>query len=150
MIQDIEPHKYDSTYVKLEVRNDDYILIFKENNVLLRTDGSEKRLPMYKEVKGLVDNLIYMFAIDEKKFFLALNSYVRESKIFIKENIQVCRSMKPQWMAFAGFTSYHLYMWYDCNRYCGRCGSRMKHSNNERALVCNKCNNIRYPRIYQG
>ncbi len=153
MIQDIEPHKYDSTFGEFEPKNEDYILVFEGNNILLRKDIGKKRLPKYKEVKGLLDDfddLIYMFVIDKKKFFLALNSYIKENELFVKENVQVFRTMKPQWMAFAGFTSYHLYMWYDSNRYCGRCGNSMKHSDKERALVCNKCNNIRYPRISPG
>lgn len=153
MIQDIEPYKYDSTFGWFEPDNEDYILVFEGNNVLLIKYRNEKRLPKYKEVKGLLgslDDLIYMFSIDEKKFFLALNSDIKENKLFIKENVQVFRTMQPQWMAFAGFTSYHLYMWYDSNRYCGRCGSIMSHSDKERALVCNKCNYIRYPRISPG
>ena len=153
MIQDIEPHKYNSTYGKFEVRNIDYIVSFKENKAILIKDGNEKRIPKYKEVMGVLDgleHLIYMFTIDEKRFFLALKADVKENEIFVKESIQVFRTMKPQWMAFAGFTSYHLYMWYDTNRYCGRCGSIMAHSDKERSLVCNNCNNIRYPRISPG
>ncbi|SCJ06836.1 NADH pyrophosphatase [uncultured Clostridium sp.] len=153
MIQDIEPNKYDSTYGNFKVRNDDYIVAFKENNVILIKDSDEKRIPKYKEVMrvlGGVEHLTYMFTIDEKRFFLSLNADDKENEIFVRETIQVFRTMKPQWMAFAGFTSYHLYMWYDSNRYCGRCGSNMKHSEKERALECTKCNNIRYPRISPG
>lgn len=150
MIQDIEPHKYDSTFGHFEVRDDDYILVFKENKTILIKEGNEKRIPKYKEIIGLLDileNLIYMFSIDEKRFFLVLNADIKENEIFVKESIQAFRTMNPQWMAFAGFTSYHLYMWYDSNRFCGRCGNKMRHSNKERALECTKCNNIRYPRI---
>ncbi|MBM6837954.1 NAD(+) diphosphatase, partial [Clostridium saudiense] len=117
---------------------------------ILIKEGNEKRIPKYKEIIGLLDileNLIYMFSIDEKRFFLVLNADIKENEIFVKESIQAFRTMNPQWMAFAGFTSYHLYMWYDSNRFCGRCGNKMRHSNKERALECTKCNNIRYPRI---
>lgn len=153
MIQDIEPHKYDSTYKKFEVSNDDYIVAFNENKVILIKDNDEKRIPKYRDVIGILgglDSLTYMFTIDEKRFFLALNACFKESEMFVKDSIQAFRTMAPQWMAFAGFTSYHLYMWYDSNRYCGRCGSSMKHSEKERALECTKCNNIRYPRISPG
>lgn len=153
MIQDIEPHKYDSTYRKFEVLNDDYIVAFNENKVILIKDNDEKRIPKYRDVIGILgglDSLTYMFTIDEKRFFLALNACFKESEMFLKDSIQAFRTMAPQWMAFAGFTSYHLYMWYDSNRYCGRCGSSMKHSEKERALECTKCNNIRYPRISPG
>ena len=71
MIQDIEPHKYNSTYGKFEVRNNDYIVAFKENKAILIKDGNEKRIPKYKEVMGVLDgleHLIYMFTIDEKGF----------------------------------------------------------------------------------
>jgi NAD+ diphosphatase len=63
MIQDIEPHKYNSTYGKFEVRSNDYIVAFKENKAILIKDGNEKRIPKYKEVMGVLDgleHLIYM------------------------------------------------------------------------------------------
>ncbi|MBP5162554.1 MAG: NAD(+) diphosphatase [Spirochaetales bacterium] len=48
---------------------------------------------------------------------------------------------------FAAFTAYHLWRWYEDNRYCGRCGSRLDHDRKERALRCPECNNVIYPRI---
>lgn len=43
--------------------------------------------------------------------------------------------------------AYHLYHWDRTSRFCGRCGSPMKHSDTERAKVCTGCDLIVYPRI---
>lgn len=37
--------------------------------------------------------------------------------------------------------------WDKDNKFCGRCGSLMKNSDNERAKICPKCGSVNYPRI---
>lgn len=153
MIQDIEPHKYDNSFYQLKPNNEDYILIFEDDTVLLIRDKDETSLPKYMEVKELLGTsteLIYIFSIDENRFFLALNTKITENEMVFKNKVQVFRTFKPNWMAFAGLTSYQLYKWYDSNRYCGRCATKMEHSSKERALICKRCNNIKYPRISPG
>ncbi|MDO4962468.1 MAG: NAD(+) diphosphatase, partial [Eubacteriales bacterium] len=37
--------------------------------------------------------------------------------------------------------------WYSTNKYCGRCGAKLMHAENQRALKCPECKNVIFPRI---
>ena len=153
MIQDIEPHKYDNSFLKYSPKDEDYILIFQGNTVVLKKNEECESIPKYCDVKGRLSScteFIYIFSIDEKRFFLAMDCDDVEGKELYKDKVESFRTIKPRWMAFAGFTSYQLYNWYNLNRYCGRCATKMSHSSKERALACESCNNIKYPRISPG
>ncbi|MCE5222089.1 MAG: hypothetical protein LLF98_12775 [Clostridium sp.] len=53
---------------------------------------------------------------------------------------QIFRTFMPQHMAFAGITGTQLYRGLENHKYCGSCGSELIKSENERVMVCNKCN----------
>lgn len=53
----------------------------------------------------------------------------------------------PAPLPFAAATALHLFRWYNGHRFCGRCGSPVRHSNTERALVCPDCGEVCYPVI---
>jgi NAD+ diphosphatase len=46
----------------------------------------------------------------------------------------------------AGY-AFHIMKWDQTSQYCGRCGSKTKNSEKERAKICENCNLISYPRI---
>lgn len=152
MIQDIEPYKYDNTFYQKEPNDDDFILIFENDKVILKKYSDNIQIPRYSDIKEDISGgeIIYLFSIEGNNFFLGLSNKVSAKSELIKESTQFFRMMKPKWMAFAGFTGYHLYNFYDRNRYCGRCGANMRKSSKERAMVCDSCNNIKYPQISPG
>ena len=150
MIQDIEPKVFDNTYLERTICDSDYVFIFSHSKVILKKEG-EVIIPKYSEVKNDLNQgaeFTYLFSIDDENFFLYDGKVdkINESKYSV-ENTTVFRTMKPKYLGFAGGTAYHLWGWYDENRYCGRCGSVMKNSSTERARVCNKCGCIKYPKI---
>ena len=53
----------------------------------------------------------------------------------------------PGPLPLAAFTALHLFRWYDDHRFCGRCGSALRHAPKERALLCPACNHVCYPVI---
>ena len=57
------------------------------------------------------------------------------------------RSCKPKEMVFAAATAWHLYVWYRDNRFCGRCGKPLVHSDKQRMLQCPDCGNQVFPKI---
>ena len=63
------------------------------------------------------------------------------------EKTSIFRLCMPKELCFAGMTACHLYEWYADNKFCGRCGARLKHAANERALFCTECGRLLYPRI---
>lgn len=162
MIQEIAPHKYDNTYKIDEVQDEDYVLIFDKNEVVIKTDMKTKELPKYKDVKeslGLSeDDFIYLFKIDDYKFFMYKSGNNNQNEIniekIVNDNIglerkstQIFRTLQPLWMAFGGITAKHLWTWYSSNKYCGKCGHELKLYDKERALFCDECKNIIYPAI---
>lgn len=57
------------------------------------------------------------------------------------------RFAEPFPLRLAASTALQLSVWYETNRYCGRCGHVMERDCNERALACPACGNRVYPRI---
>lgn len=167
MIQEIEPYKYDNTYKLEEIQDDDYVFIFDKNEVIMKKSGENTTLPKFKDLNGIHNlsnnDFIYLFKIDDYKFFLFRNnqknnneyineflSHIKEinkEEVFVKENTQIFRILQPSWMAFSGFTAKHLNVWYSSNKYCGKCGHKLEVYHKERALYCKECNNIVYPSI---
>lgn len=147
MIQDIFPHKFQNQFEPGVKPNDnDPVLIFDGSKILADTDGW-LRIPSVLEV-GDKANLKFLFRLDDRAYFLAdkiedgLSGYeytdlkqIREMKIGEKHQI------------FAFMTGKHLSDWYRDFRFCGRCGCKMKHSETERAMECEKCGYTAYPRI---
>ena len=151
MIQDIEPHKFYNEYEEQQASDNDYVFIFEGTKVILNNKREDVFLK-FKDIKEELDensDIVYLFSIDEMKFFLILNAEnfkVFEDKFQVKTS-QVFRTIQPKHMAFAGATAFHLYTWYSSNKYCGKCGSVMGHSRTERAQVCSKCGTTKYPQI---
>ena len=152
MIQEISPHRYDNTYNKDKfVKDEDYILIFKGNEVFMKKDNDDISIPKYKDLKDKCrisnDDLIHLFKIDDISFFMVKEVYEEKYEFLQKENTSVFRTMKPQWTAFGGITGKHLYDWYSKNKFCSICGSSMEMYDKERAVCCSSCKNIVYPSI---
>lgn len=152
MIQEIAPHKYDNTYnKKVTVKDDDYILIFSNNEVFMKKDINEISIPKFRDLNKKCsisnDNLIHLLKIDEVSFFM-LKDFKEEDYAYLsRENTSIFRTLQPQWTAFGGITGKHLYDWYSKNKYCSICGSKMNIYDKERAVCCSNCKNIVYPTI---
>lgn len=152
MIQEIAPHLYDNTYyTTIEIKDNDYVLIFKNDSVYMLNDYTSKYIPKYKELKNRCDfshiKLIYLFKIDNTGFFMAKDFPTDKYDFFYRENISIFRTLKPKQTAFGGVTAKHLYDWYSKNKFCGKCGHELKVYDKERAMHCAKCSNIIYPSI---
>ncbi|AYG38401.1 NAD(+) diphosphatase [Lactiplantibacillus pentosus] len=147
MFQDIQPHVLkNQNEQQRSPRPGDYILIGRQQQVLLQ-DGT---LPKYEAVaqdwQFDADQYQYLLAVDEAAFFwvdvtaTATNQYtVGSTKQF--------RDLKPAWLAFSSATAAHLAWWYDTNRFCGHCGQPLHPGSAERSLVCAACGQTIYPSI---
>lgn len=139
MIQDIYPHIYNNSYHPHEPLETDYVLSYENNTVLLQEDES------FFQVKDLQkkSSLTYLFEIDDSTFYLGDISYLPHKTIPIFE----VRYMEDAFIRFASLTGYQLYKWFKENEWCGCCKGKMKLDHLERALRCEKCNQVIYPRI---
>lgn len=146
MIQDIAPHKYSVEFTPCQPSADDILLIFNGNSVLVREENGRTWFP---SVGGFDMNFepVFLFKIDDTNIFMADvdKGIVFEGWEFVKP--EYFRTAAPHWKAFAGITAVSLHRWYSENKFCPRCGSKLKHGKKERSLVCADCGRVVYPRI---
>ena len=153
MIQDISPHIYHNEYKNLSPKDQDFILIFQGNTVLVRFQDDKLRYPTFSEVRNFSLGYHYLFSIDEYQYFLAyaLSDDTSASPLclpgYTYENVSLFRSAFSRHTAFAGITAHHLFDWYQSNQFCGRCGHSLIPDTRERMLYCPACRQMIYPRI---
>ncbi len=160
MIQDIFPSKLNNQFECAVLSDDDFVFVFdREGRVLLgengenESDDSDNETKKSKKARFLKGrdlggcNAVYLFSMDEKRFFLATDVKDFEKEGFSYYTIREARDNFGGKEIFATFTAYHLNKWYTDNVFCGRCGSKTVPSEKERALKCPGCGNVIYPRI---
>ena len=156
MIQDIYPSKLDNSFKGIKPEDEDFVLVFSgEGKVYVGDDEGKMRFLTFADCKVNEDDApfsaIYLFSVDDKRYFL-LNNYgngTRKSG-FAYYTIREIRdrfSGEDDVNIYVAFTAYHLWKWYRDNKFCGKCGSELNHSEKERAMVCPDCGNVIYPRI---
>ena len=167
MIQDIYPKKLINVYREEKAGQDDSLMVFYEGRLFLKYDEisgglSFPRVGDYDpDRKALAGSLIYLFSVDEEKYFLAKDLPVILSEV--KERGYECFTLREirdfkteeKHKVFAAYTAFHLWKWYSDNKFCGKCGGAFVHDSieisgekpPERALFCPVCKNKIYPRI---
>lgn len=153
MIQDIAPKEYDNHYIEQLPFPDDWLLAYRDEDVLCCIEEGQIRYPRVKEVfpEGTLRDreITYAFTISGEKFFL-LKEDPEGLEGYTWEKPAVFRQIRPKYLGFAGITGQQLHDWYRANRFCGRCGSPMVPDHVERMVHCEKCNNMVYPKICPG
>lgn len=166
MIQDILPKIYHNEYQDIKPGENDFILVFHKNTVLVRYQDGKLRYPTLAEMSNVTCEYYYLFSIDDYKYFLAFPNFDSSDSNhasvpsgfddeapfvaldgYCYENISIFRTAASKHTAFAGITAHHLCNWYETNRFCGRCASKMVPDHKERMLYCPCCRNMVYPRI---
>ena len=145
MIQDIFPSKIDISFKNRTVSGNSPVMAFHNGKLLSKYDGSEIGFPEYHEIEG---EAFYLFTVDDKDFFLCSHA-PDDLPGYEYRSMRELRRLKTDSTTglFEAFTAYHLSVWYDSNRFCGKCGSVMEHDTVERAMSCPVCRNKVYPRI---
>lgn len=147
MIQDICPHKLWNQYnLKTEAENGDFVFCFNGSKLLMKA-GETLEFPRVEDFDPQTQ-FIYLFSLDRRHFFLA-REFGEVPENWDYTDIQTLRGKTnfPKELIFAVLTGKHLADWYRDTQFCGRCGTKMEHSEKERAMCCSKCGNTVYPRI---
>lgn len=167
MIQDITPQHLANEYVpNAAPAPEDHVYIFSMRSLLL--NGSDHTLPQVCELDAASnDQLIYLFSIDGRKYWLLEPGTRDASKEVLGSRTQthIPASLRrtgyafvslidyrhaivpPKEQLFAAYTAFHLHVWYVHNRYCGCCATPMRHHASMRALICPSCENTVFPRL---
>lgn len=145
MIQDIQPKKFRNEFEDKNPSDESFVMLFCEKGLLLKEKDGEILFPEFKEFKDKDLSLTFAFKIDGDDYFIG--KYENEEDGYTYKKIFDLRYSAPKWAAFAGLCAYHVFCWYNDNKFCGRCGNKMAKSEAERALVCPGCKNTIYPKL---
>lgn len=147
MIQDIMPLKFDNTNQPNTIPTADSRIFCFRNREVLSSENNMHIFPYWKDLSN-PENVTYLFSVGEEKFFL-LDSIDEIPKRFSFQDIKKLRrsSILTAADAFSLFTAFHLNSWYNANRICGSCGGALSQISEERALKCEICGKLIYPRI---
>lgn len=160
MIQDISPKQLFNQYKNQRITDKDFVLFFCGKQILLNAEGELCYLT-YGEVAEVyvavgigVPECRFLFKVDEESYFLAETYEVEEalSAEFARRGYEFygmydLRIRQPKEAVFVGATAWHLFSWYRVNRFCGVCGSEMRHDGKERMMRCEHCGNMVFPKI---
>ncbi len=155
MIQDISPKKFHIEYQNIYPRQEDVILVYRDRLTLLKRNGNEIEYPTKQQFDGAEMDYIYLFRIDEEKYFLGLpkdDGILHEllNSGYTFEKTWSFRETQPLDRAFAGVTGLQLEDWYRSHRICGECGEELVADDSERMMHCPKCGRSYYPIICPG
>ena len=151
MIQDISPSVFYNHFEDLVASEKDVAVYFREGKLLCFYDEKNKglRFPCVSDFSN--SKSTYLFSIDKTKYFLIpeVTSIPEGLSVFSFYTPRQLRDMplSSKVDIFAVFSAYHLWKWYDDNKFCGHCGHDLEHDTIERALYCPKCKSKIYPRI---
>lgn len=146
MIQDIFPSRFSLDYGVYAPSGEDAAAVFHDGQILLTAD---RDFPVISELICPEDTEYqFLFSIDGRRYFLVTftGSYPQADGLSFCP-VRTLRELRPMARAFAGYTAWHLFNWYQDTRYCGRCGARMVPGTDERKMVCPDCGALVYPRI---
>ena len=153
MIQDIYPSKLNNSYKNLTPESGDFFFAFdREGKILHGEKDGVMTFPTFENVcdrhgaDSSESKTIYLFSMDEDRFFLFFGT-LDVTEGYSYHSVRELRDMYNGKEVFAAFTAYHLWRWYEDNRFCGKCGERLGLGEKERSLVCPSCGNTVYPRI---
>ena len=146
MIQDIYPSRLKNEYYNYDIREMDCLLVFDSDGKIL-VGEAEGEAVFFRGKDIDANDAIYLFSLDETRFFLKMGDQRIERKGFDYYSIRDVRNRFSQKNAFVIFTGYHLWKWYNDNKFCGKCGHSLMADERERALKCPDCGNMIYPRI---
>ncbi len=153
MIQDIFPAKFYNHYEEQKPADNDIVFLFWNDQVYACYDTKAQTviLPSFKDFACPGLSATYLFSIDNQKYFLLSDGIIPIPNLvdFTYFSPRQLRDLplSSKTELFAVFSAYHLWKWYNDNKFCGHCGHALKHDTIERALVCPECNTKIYPRI---
>ncbi len=136
---------FNATKVNSPPKPNDYIFIYQNNKILV---VNNLEVPTLEELTNLnLKNFTYLFSFSDKNVYLSKDdnsiAYDKYSSHGLRDFLYLPEHTQPAIV----FTAYHLMVWYNNNKFCGKCGSPFAHSKTERALECPSCKHLLYPTI---
>lgn len=154
MLQDLSFGKLEIEYGTHQPSQDALALCFRNDSVLLQRNPDDSLiLPKVSQAeqwagKTSANVFRYLFRLQGVDCFLWMGEDVEPGdKEFSYEPARAIRQLTSKDLCFGIMTAWHLYTWYQNNRFCGRCGFPTVHDEHERMLRCPACGNQIFPKI---
>ncbi|MBQ8996014.1 MAG: NAD(+) diphosphatase [Oscillospiraceae bacterium] len=144
MFQEISPHTFDNHFERQEPKTGDLAVYIQNDRLLAKRKAYNFELPSFTQ-EMLCEECVYLFTIDSFRFFLLTHEPEFPEGEYL--SFREIYSLSPSWLSFGALTALRLGMWYQENKYCGKCGHLLSHSTEERMLFCPECGTQIYPRI---
>ena len=156
MLQDLSYGRLENEFENRNPQAGDAVICIRKNEILLKQREAE--FPRCEQVRGWTDNpgwkpwgeqeVRYVFRLHGVNYFLWMGaSGEPKDPSFAYDPIRKLRQQLPRELCYVAMTAWHLYCWYRNNRFCGCCGERTVHDEQERMVRCTDCGNLIYPRI---
>jgi NAD+ diphosphatase len=150
MIHEIFPHHINNQFIaNTKIEENDFVLHYHENSVLLKMRGDKFELPKKKDFSEISDETknVFVFTLNDTPCFLIMEDLKKKMHDFIYQDISFFRTAKQKEIAWASMVGLHLANWYSINKFCGKCGAKTQPKTDERAILCPACNTIYFPKI---
>lgn len=144
MVPEIGNKKFNNSYSAKEPKEGDRLICFFEKEIVCNMYEGGFEYP--KAIDYDKESLLYLFSIDDISYFLWYGTEAIALNGFEKMPFKEIRTRGSNEDYLVVFTAWHLYVWYQDNRYCGRCGKPTKIGTKERNLIC-ECGNTIFPKI---
>ena len=148
MVQNILPHVYHNEFQLRAADYGDFLLICKEDEILLKVEDGKLSLPQIGDLPGVgPEECRSLFSIDQRWFSMLRERSLEPMEGYAYYSVRQYREFRPMDRLFPVGIAGSLNRWYRDNRFCGRCGAPLQDSTTERALCCPDCERVIYPKI---
>lgn len=151
MFHEIFPQRFNNKYVvNQDIKEEDYLLYYNGNSLLLKINDDNFELPKNKDLSGFIDiaDKTFMFTLNDVSCFLIWKCNITEDDSrFTYKEISFFRNFTRRDIGWISVVGFQLKNWYLHNRFCGSCGTKTVEKEDERAVVCASCGLTVYPRI---
>jgi NAD+ diphosphatase len=129
----------------------DLWFMFSEGKLLTRIEHGHHRIP---DGADLEDSRIetfndhYLGALNGHSCYAAnLQAENGRPDLFQLTDLRALFGLLPEDLIWIAGRANHFLHWHRIHRYCGRCGHHTDYKADEKALVCEKCGLVNYPRL---
>jgi len=150
MIHEIFPHQFNNQFVAAHnLKEDDLVFLYNGNDLLLKTDGDKFEIPKKRDIPEISETTekTFLFTFNDIACFIIWDCPQPDDNKFVYKDISFFRTINQQEIAWISIVGFQLMNWYSQNRFCGKCGSKTEEKTDERAIICNNCNTVVYPKI---
>lgn len=159
MLQDLAFGRLENEFYRKNAHKDAIILCYSDGKILVnRSKNDVLTLPTYAQVMEWSqqgewehwneETMQYVFRLQDTDYFIWMGKAGECSdEAYQYEAVRPLRQLTSKHVCFAIMTGWHLYVWYQANRFCGRCGTVTVHDEKERMMRCPECGNMIFPKI---